>query len=131
MSTTVKKQGFIAPLTRAVARGFAEERNEWLYDSGYSIRINSEGTLVYSDDFLHSPLSERENYYGLIIGCAKRYCLQFVEECEDNLININTEFIEQYSEVYYNACDSAVSSLTLNEFMQIFGENWKEDIYEE
>lgn len=124
MSSIVKKQGFIAPLIVPVPKDEREDFSEHLYDSLTGLNINHEGTLIYSDIFLHKGWEEREDYFTFTIGTEELNIEEFKESLDKLNILIDEDKVESYKEIYYNGCYSSISMLTEKEYNERFNSIW-------
>lgn len=123
MSSTVISKGFVALVNRFGDGNTIidlDDLQEMLYDENSLLRLNNEGTLVYSDIV---PYHLNEEFYGLNIGSANNGCVQdFVDECYKHEIYIDENSVEAYSEIWYNGSDSMISDLTAKEYLDILHE---------
>lgn len=128
MSSTVISKGFVA-IIKQFGDGETiidlDDLTEKLYDDGSLLRLNYEGTIVYSDVV---PYPLKEEFYGLNIGSTNNGSVQdFVEECYKHEIYIDENSVEAYSEIWYNGSDSEIGSLTAKKYLEILHEMRKND----
>jgi hypothetical protein len=111
MSDNVMSTGFMAVLKTPFGEE-RDEKDEWLYEQGSDLRINYEGTLVYSDI--------RSDGYGLTIhtGAAQAFDTDFVKECAKMELDIDPTTIRSYSCYWYNGVDSDMSMLSAEKYLK-------------
>lgn len=110
MSENVYSTGFFAILSLPMNDEDSEILNEKLYDNGSNLRINYEGTLVYSN---HTGCM-----YGLNIEGDKNNNNKkdFIKECAVLNLNIDKKSIKSYNCIWYNGVDSDMAMLELEEY---------------
>lgn len=109
MSDNVGSSGFFAILKTPLAREPREDMNEALYSGNFSLRINDEGTLVFSD--------KRSDGFGLHIGSMRKIDHgAFVQECDNFNLEIDPDSIRPYYCYWYNGSNSDMDDLTLEEY---------------
>ena len=104
MSETVKSKGFIAVLQNPITNWDAlEDKNEELSHFDSSLRVNYDGTLIFSD--------KPSDLYGIEFGTSDaRYLQQFIEDCAKVGVPVVTTTVRPYSCVWYNGSDSDMIS---------------------
>ena len=113
MSTDVTSKGFMAPLMTPITDSeVREDFNEDQYDKDSNIRINYEGTIIYSE--------ESADTYGITFSDAKQTgdSSSFIKACADAGHPIKESHIKGYVCTWYNGSDSDMNMMTLEEFMK-------------
>jgi hypothetical protein len=111
MSDNVMSTGFMAVLKTPFGEE-RDEKDEWLYEQGSDLRINYEGTMVYSD--------VRSDGYGLTIHTANPSTTNpsFIDECTKLGLEVDSSTIRGYSCYWYNGSDSDMGMLTVEKYMK-------------
>jgi hypothetical protein len=112
MSDNVMSSGFMAVLQTPFTEENREEKDEWLYEQQSNLRINYEGTMVFSDN--------RSDGYGLSIHTNSAQAIDqgFVQDCNKLGLTIDPNTIRGYSCYWYNGSDSDMNMLTLEKYMK-------------
>lgn len=116
MSHQVLSYGLMAPLVTPVTDpAEREELRERLYETS-TLRLNYEGTLVYSD------AGSSDDYHGAgIIFASLKLVTEFHEEVNKANLTVTHESVF-YSCSWYNGTDSDMDDLTLADFLKRSGQ---------
>lgn len=118
MSDTVRSYGFVVPLTTPLSRQDCSDLNDELWNADSILRINHEGTLLYSDFNLTKSFSERTDIYFFSLGPGNQdetvADMQAAAEAEG--LTFDSDAAVPYNCIWYNGGDSPIDALTLAEF---------------
>lgn len=107
MSENVTNTGQFAILKNPISENRSSELNDLFYENGSTLRINYDGTLVYTvkDDNIEGIkfyVPSSSNITDLISDIPE--------------LSILDQSVTDYICTWYNGCDSDMSTLTLNEY---------------
>lgn len=122
MSDNVRSYGFMAVLKEPLDEEALEKIHDKLWRENSFIRVNGEGTLVYSDESLLHSCEDRSDIYGLFLGLPDADLQKFYEECGKYGLFVSgaaeAETTKPYMCIWYNGCDSPMYTLTEEEFLR-------------
>jgi hypothetical protein len=120
VSDNVRSYGFIAVIKDDCELPELDVLAEKLWDEKSSIRVNYEGTLVFSDYSLNKPYSERGDIYGLWVGKQEEMDFgTFHLDCRKYGIHIDMETVKPYNCIWYNGSDSPMDQLKKEGFLKV------------
>ncbi|QYW02230.1 hypothetical protein PP740_gp031 [Stenotrophomonas phage Philippe] len=133
MSSTVRSRGFIAIIANPdkrldysnrdeEAERYREEFHDRLYDDKTGLALSNDGRLVYIDQLKHAGWAIREDIYSLELGSIDiDGAAEFTAACETWKLNVIPGSIVPYSCIWYNASESPMARLTVEEFCKKTG----------
>lgn len=115
MSRDVCSIGQMAVLKTPLSKTDREDLNEILYDSNYVIRVNYEGTLIYTE-------SDAEIYgirFSIYPGVSLEDEFKRLSKELKNKLKYDESTIYNYDCIWYNGSDSYMDTMTLKEYKEL------------